>query len=661
MKLSRHIPFLLVATIVATILTFSSGSRAKDDWLPIDPADLALKDNPLSPGAHAMILYRENSIDAKSSSETEYRRIKIFTEEGKKWGDVEIPFLKSQSDIKDVRARTIRPDGTVVNFAGDVFEKEIVKTGGIKYLAKTFSLPEVQPGCIIEYKYRQQFDSDYYWSFEWEVQGDLFSRLARFSIVPVDTPGAPALYWRQYLIPPDAKPARQKDGSIAMEIHNLRGIEEEDFMPPERFLRARVAFFYRSQDDPQNETPDQFWKRISKAWEEKMEKFIDKKSALQGVVSQTIAASDSPDAKLQKLYARVLQIRNTSFDDPQTAKEEKREKLKPNNNVDDVLKRGYGTGTEINYLMVGLARAAGFESSMAYVAPRNSNGFSPNMQDSDQLSANVVWVRSGNQDIYIDPGSKYFAYALLPWYETGVQGLRLEKQGGTNINIPLDPPSDAVRERHADVRIEEDGTLSGKLELTYLRQWGCGLRYDDREEDEAGKKKIIIDEVKSWLPSSATFDITSMTGWDKLDDPIHIEGTLRIPGFATSAGHRVLVPLTFFQAAYAASFQHENRSNAVYFHFPAIEKDSLSVHFPGGYKIETLPSPTHLTPGAAFEYSVATTQDGEVVKVERQLTIGGGIMFPVTNYRVFRSFFNTVKTDDDGQIVLQLAQAAKGN
>jgi hypothetical protein len=27
-----------------------------EDWKPIDPADLALKDNPASPGANAMIL-----------------------------------------------------------------------------------------------------------------------------------------------------------------------------------------------------------------------------------------------------------------------------------------------------------------------------------------------------------------------------------------------------------------------------------------------------------------------------------------------------------------------------------------------------------------------------------------------------------------------------
>ena len=166
------------------VLLQSETSRAKDDWLPVPPEDLALKDNPASPGAHAMILYRESFIDADKSVETDYVRIKIFTEKGKESGDVELPYSRTQSTIEDLRARTIRPDGTVVNFEGKAFDKELVKGAGIKYLAKTFSLPEVSPGCIIEYKYRQQFDADYYWSLEWTVQGDLFTRLARFAIKP---------------------------------------------------------------------------------------------------------------------------------------------------------------------------------------------------------------------------------------------------------------------------------------------------------------------------------------------------------------------------------------------------------------------------------------------------------------------------------------------
>jgi hypothetical protein len=91
MNPSHRTQLLFAVTICAAALFLSSGSPAKDDWLSIDPADLALKDNLASPGAHAMILYRESSIDAKTSTLSDYVRIKIFTEEGKKSGDVEIP------------------------------------------------------------------------------------------------------------------------------------------------------------------------------------------------------------------------------------------------------------------------------------------------------------------------------------------------------------------------------------------------------------------------------------------------------------------------------------------------------------------------------------------------------------------------------------------
>jgi hypothetical protein len=56
-----------------------------------------------------------------------------------------------------VRARTIRPDGNIVNFEGKPCEKIIEKRSGEKILAKTFTLPDVQPGGIIEYKYRRQY------------------------------------------------------------------------------------------------------------------------------------------------------------------------------------------------------------------------------------------------------------------------------------------------------------------------------------------------------------------------------------------------------------------------------------------------------------------------------------------------------------------------
>ena len=93
---------------------------------------------PLAPGAPAVILYRqvERDDNGRTSHEDNYVRIKILTEEGRKFADVEIPFFKVSEDIVHIRARTIRPDGSAVEFDGKVFEKSIVKGKGMKYLAR---------------------------------------------------------------------------------------------------------------------------------------------------------------------------------------------------------------------------------------------------------------------------------------------------------------------------------------------------------------------------------------------------------------------------------------------------------------------------------------------------------------------------------------------
>jgi len=114
---------------------------------------------PKAPGAPAVILFREVDRDDTDygSKEDNYVRIKILTEEGRKYADIEIPYLKDAENIVNLKARSIRPDGTIANFEGKPFDKTIVKARGLKYQAKTLTLPDVQVGSVIEYLYTDKF------------------------------------------------------------------------------------------------------------------------------------------------------------------------------------------------------------------------------------------------------------------------------------------------------------------------------------------------------------------------------------------------------------------------------------------------------------------------------------------------------------------------
>ena len=158
-------PKALLVTCWAAVclLAIVPPAKAGVGFQPVSPEELKMTSEPLAPGAPAIILYRQVDRDdnIQTPHEDNYFRIKILTEEGRKHADVEIPFFKESQNVVNVRARTIRPDGSIVNSDVKVFEKYLVKGKfegrELRYLAKTFTLPDVEVGGIIEYYYTDRF------------------------------------------------------------------------------------------------------------------------------------------------------------------------------------------------------------------------------------------------------------------------------------------------------------------------------------------------------------------------------------------------------------------------------------------------------------------------------------------------------------------------
>ena len=149
------IPSFALTALLAAVLLGVIPVRAGVGFQPVSQEELKMTSEPQAPGAPAIILYRQVDRDdnGRTSHEDNYYRIKILTEEGRKYGDIEIPFFRQTGSVVGIHARSIRPDGTIAEFDGKIYEKTIAKAKGLKYLAKTFTLPDVKVGSIIEYSY----------------------------------------------------------------------------------------------------------------------------------------------------------------------------------------------------------------------------------------------------------------------------------------------------------------------------------------------------------------------------------------------------------------------------------------------------------------------------------------------------------------------------
>lgn len=662
--MNRIARITVLAVIALLTIAFPRTARAID-WQPISPDDLALKDNPKQPGADAMILYRDVVVNASKAntdgdSFEEYVRIKVFTQAGVSEGHVNIEFVRENETVPYIAGRTIRPDGTIVKFDGQVLETTIEKFSGIKVLAKTFTLPDVQPGSIIEYVYQMQTKPGFVASRSWRVTKSMYTREAHFTYVPYTGYGSGLRpMYSTYLLPADAALKEQINGSYTMAAHDIPGVVEEPLMPPENAFEARVEFYYQGDGPAETDPSDRYWGYYAKKWEGDLDHFIDKKNALNSELAKLVGPADSPEVKLRKIYAGVMQIRNLNMEDYKTAKEHKDENLKENNNVEDVLNRGYGYGYQINYLFIGLARAAGFDATEIHVAPRNQELFLPQRNEVFQLRADIVWVHAGTQDYYLDPASRYFPFGLIPWYETETGGVKADKHAGTIVNTPESPSTDATIIRHADLEVSPDSSISGTLQVDYTGQRAALLREEKRKDDDTGRQKELEDEIRSWLPVGSEFSVTKLSNWDDIDQPVHVEGTLKIPSFATGAAQRLLIPLEIFQMPQSKEFASEKRANAVYFHFPYEETDDIKLRLPAGFKVESLP-PARKADLKAVAWEIAAEAQGNTVEVKRHLAVNG-VLFGKDDYTTLRKFFGIVKTNDNAQMVLQNATSAKNN
>ncbi len=639
-----------------------------DDWPPITPEETALTDDPLNPGAPAMILYRGVFVDDENRCESYFYRYKIFKEEGREYADVEIPYNQKTVKIEEIRARTLQPDGKEVPFTGQIFDKLIAKSKRLKYQAKTFALPDPRPGSMIEYSYKAKLRGEFpdeltkpwqyifadaytYPTASWTIEQDLSTRRARFSVRPL---GGARLDWLSFRLPPGKGPTPQPDRTYVLELSDIPAFQEEDYIPPEAVLKGRVYVYYRA--GPFNSL-DWFWRHYAEKGAAEVDKYLNKKKAITKELERIVGPRDSPEAKLRKLYARAQQIRALSFERERTEKEEKKEGLKENKNVEDILKHGYARANEINLLFVALARAAGYEASIVQLTTRNSDFFKYQLPVPHQLNALVAWVRYGDQDRYFDPATLYCPFDLLPWEETDAHGVGITSPGRFGVTTPQPKSEDAVVKRTASLEMDPTGAIRGKAEVVFVGQEALERRLENTDTDATGRRKALEDEVKGWLPSSATVELENEPAWEQSDMNLKAECQVTIPDFGASTGKRLIFAPGIFQATGKHPFPNAKRVHPIYFKYPYQVYDDITLKVPEGYEVESLPAPRKME-FPFCQYEISRTKQGNTVRLKRRLVMDG-YFIKVEGYPTLRIFYDSVRAGDEEQIVLKAVETAQ--
>jgi hypothetical protein len=643
----------LQGLLILSSIGLGSTSARAEDWLPVSSDELQMTSVPQAPAASAIYLYRQVDRDDNGPTETIYERIKILTDEGREFANIEIPYYKNGESIRGIRARTINPDGSIVAFDGTIFDKSIVSGSGVKLMAKTFILPDIRVGSIIEYRYRHEFRSGFVYDSHWTLSDNLFTRYAKFSLNRYQA--FPIKFSWPHGLPPNTSPPKEQSGRIRLETHDVPAFVSEPYMPPENELKYRVDFIYESEDYGNSMDPEVYWQRVAKKKYAAINKFLDEPRAMAQALSQIVAPGDSQEEKLRKIYERTQRLRNLTFEQAKSRQEEDREKLRDASDVSDVWNHGYGNGEEITWLFLALVRAAGIEAYPLLVSTRNTQFFNDRMMNPNDLNTNAVLAILDGKERYLDPGSQFAAMGMLPWPETAVSALRIEKKGGTWIHMPLPNPKESRVERVAALKLTAAGSLEGKLTVTYTGQEALWRRMEERHEDGTDRKQFLEDQVKADVPSGITVELINEPQWDGASSTLTAEFDLKVPGWAAAAGQRALLPVGLFGAKDKQFFQHATRTLPIYFRFPYQEVDDMSIELPPNWKIANVPQGRKQEMGV-FAYERSSKAINNSLHLNRELTINA-MLVATQYYGTVQKFFEVVRAGDEDQAVLVPAKS----
>ena len=646
------------------MVSMASQALLPADWKPIDPADLTRKVGLVEKDADAEAIFWEVRIGDEvvnrepRTVRSQYLRIKIFTNRGRdRRSTVAIPIFP-RHHITGVEGRTIQPDGSVVELQKDaIFERALNKTGDLRIKSLSFTLPGVEPGSIIEYRWRDEGDLKQFERYQkLEFQSDIPFRTIQYWVKPYTAPGFP---WVMNGISFHCQPTPlQKDinGYVTTTLNDIPAFKEEPWSPPAEQLRAWTLLYYKPQFA--KEDPDQFWLGHGKEAYNRYKPSLKAGRAIQEKAAALTAKAASPEEKVLLL----VDFCKTAIKNSQTeaASAEERQQKGANKSPEDTLTQGIGTVEDIRFLFAALATAAGFETRVAELSNRQNALFDRRFTDPFFLTGRAIAVKIGDAWHFYDPSATYVPRGMLAWSYEGVDALITDPKESVFVTTPASKPEQTVVRRQGVFRLNEDGALEGDVTIEFTGHEASAGKGTGEKQSDSQREAVLKNMLKRYAGAAEVSNI-KIDNMNDPDKPLTYRCHIQVPGYAQRTGKRLFFAPSFFQQNVPARFPVKERKYLVYFRYPWVDEDKVTFELPAGFQLEEprVPAPIPLGKLGGYEVHARVVNKTQFV-FERRLVCGdnGIVVVPVSAYPALKDAFDAI-AQSDGQSISLIQTAAE--
>jgi hypothetical protein len=627
----------------------------------VNKEDLAMTACDFEKDANAEILF--NKADLYFSvmetnvtiTEERHKRIKIFNDNGKGEADIKIPYYSGGhlENITGLQAETIN----LVNGKAEItkLDKKLIYTKDIdKYNTEiSFTMPNVKPGSIIEFKYN--WNTSYFADFpDWFFQDKIPTRYSELNVSVPDI-----FYFRvmPHLEQPLVKHTTSSDGRsltsdgqtyLYNNINELRAVANIHSLPDESFMssfndnvqalrfqlvsiKPMGGFLHRGSDT---------WARVGGLLVED-EDFggqFNRKLTGEDALVEKAKSFKTDDDKIAYLFNEVKNtMKWNTFDDWHTS--------------DGTCKswdNKSGNSTEINLILYHLLKKSGVEAYPMVVSTREHGKVDPYYTSVYQFNRAVVYVPVDSAKNYVlDASGKYNMYSETPDELLNSNGLYVDKKTNIYDIIHLTKKLPVRQAVLINAEIKPNGKLAGTASISntsYNR-----IAVIDRYKTDGEKKYIdyLRNADNNLKINSIKFDNMEV---DSLPLVQNIDFNLDLAG---SDDTYIYFNTNIFSPLKTNPFLAENRMTDIDFAYPRSYSINGIYKMPVGYKTDALPKSVSMTmPDKSFGFRrIVAEQDGSIVI--RYIITYNVAEYSREHYPELHEFFKKMTEMLNEQIVLK--------
>jgi len=655
--------------VISTVLVQAQSLTATDvskKWGKVTNEELAMTVYPKDTSARAVVLNQQRYTTYSYNANTGFRvthyvtqKIKILKAEGKDEGTINIPFYyRTNGDremVTGIEAWTYNlVNGKVVRTKLDkeyLFEEEINQN----YHRIKFSMPEVNVGSVIEFKYNLVTERVYSLP-DWDIQRDVpvlnsdyLASIPEYFDYNIAVKGFENLDIKDGAENAQFNLGNDVSGSpiflsctmrmihcIAQDVPALKDEDYvwclDDYISGLRFELSGTRF------------PNTFYKPFTTSWDDleksinddtNMPQYLKMKNPWKEEIAKLLSNITDEKVKIELLYDFVKKhVRwNDSYaligDDPKEA-----------------LKNGTGSNAQINHLLMSTLRDAGIQTYPILLS-RRTNGRLPVTHPSiNKLSTFIVAAQTKDSSTYyMDGSSKYGGLNVLPT-SLLVERARVYNQASDEKWVDLTQLNKNFQISNIQATLDNNGLLSGVRSTSYTNQ----LAYDYKSRFAASKDSMeFVKQIQNDFDVSV--DSLDVSGKEPMSSSVNERIVFNKQ--MDLAGDFIYLNPMIFKHLTVNQFTQTERKLPIEFAFLSGYQTVCSIQIPDNYQVEELPkSVKYIINGnkAVCQFMALQSGNSVVFKYFFQMK---QLIFPESDYTVLRDFYGSAVAKNMEMLVLK--------